>query len=294
MKKLIFIVFLINVFYFSGKNVFCQNQSDIRINEVLVFNDSSIVDEHNKRGPWIELFNTAYNKVNIGECYISNDRNNPKKFKIIKGAANCYIESQGYLLFWADGDTSKGVNHLNFTLQDGDFLAFYDADENLIDSITLQNQQSNVSFGYVTDGIGEKGILKQATPNGTNSPEEKITSSQMFLKLDPWGIGMAIIAMSVVFTALMFLYLIFRQIGLKFKSDRAKNALIKEGKLEEASKIQDEADGNVYAAIGLALHMYTSELHDFEEAVLTINKVSRSYSPWSSKIYGLRQNPDRK
>ncbi|HAH59495.1 MAG TPA: phage tail protein, partial [Bacteroidales bacterium] len=30
------------------------------------------------------------------------------------------------------------------------------------------------------------------------------------------------------------------------------------------------------------------ELHDHEDAVLTIKKVARTYSPWSSKIYGLR------
>jgi len=35
--------------------------------------------------------------------------------------------------------------------------------------------------------------------------------------------------------------------------------------------------------------LYHSQIHDMESFKLTINKVSRNYTPWSSKIYGLRQ-----
>jgi hypothetical protein len=47
------------------------------------------------------------------------------------------------------------------------------------------------------------------------------------------------------------------------------------------------ASGDVYAAIASAIYLYSEELHDVESTVLTINKVSRTYSPWSSKIHGL-------
>ncbi len=45
------------------------------------------------------------------------------------------------------------------------------------------------------------------------------------------------------------------------------------------------------AAIALAIHMYKVEMHDMESLTITLKKVSRIYSPWSSKIYTLRQNP---
>lgn len=48
------------------------------------------------------------------------------------------------------------------------------------------------------------------------------------------------------------------------------------------------------AAIALALKLYQEELHIREAAVITINRVSRIYSPWSSKIHGIRQIPERK
>lgn len=53
------------------------------------------------------------------------------------------------------------------------------------------------------------------------------------------------------------------------------------------AEINDEAA----AAIALAIHMYKSDLHDQESFTITLKKVSKIYSPWSSKIYTLRQNP---
>ncbi len=115
-------------------------------------------------------------------------------------------------------------------------------------------------------------------------------TAEKFEKLDPWGIAMAVIAMGVVFLALLILYISFKYIGFIFTTDWKRRALIKEGKIEEAQHIENSSSGELNAAIGLALYLYKSELHDFESFNLTINKVSRNYSPWSSKIYGIRQN----
>lgn len=63
---------------------------------------------------------------------------------------------------------------------------------------------------------------------------------------------------------------------------------------EEIKKIQKlaltpEKEGEILAVIGLALNMYLEEQHDIEKAALTINRTVKPYSPWSSKIYGVRQ-----
>ena len=52
-----------------------------------------------------------------------------------------------------------------------------------------------------------------------------------------------------------------------------------------------EASGEVFAAIATALHEAAEDVHDIEDTVLTIERVQRTYSPWSSKIYTLRKNP---
>jgi Na+-transporting methylmalonyl-CoA/oxaloacetate decarboxylase gamma subunit len=101
-------------------------------------------------------------------------------------------------------------------------------------------------------------------------------------KADPQGIGMAVIAMSVVFLGLLALYLIYRQSG-RFMSSRGR---VREKKGRPASGVGQEDDA-LYAAVAAAIHLYNAELHDEEATVLTINRVSRTYSPWSSKIHGL-------
>jgi hypothetical protein len=57
--------------------------------------------------------------------------------------------------------------------------------------------------------------------------------------------------------------------------------------VKKSSAVNDE----VAAAISMALHLHLQDVHDYERAVVTIQKVMRPYSPWSSKIYGLRQIP---
>lgn len=58
---------------------------------------------------------------------------------------------------------------------------------------------------------------------------------------------------------------------------------------KDAGPLSEE--GEIYAAIATALYLYTEEKNEFEKLDLTIKKTVRPYSPWSSKIYGLRQHP---
>jgi len=49
--------------------------------------------------------------------------------------------------------------------------------------------------------------------------------------------------------------------------------------------------GEIVAAISLALSLHMQDIHDYEKTVITMQKVMKPYSPWSSKIYGLREKP---
>lgn len=133
-------------------------------------------------------------------------------------------------------------------------------------------------------------IIAQATVVADSLAKSKIAeNSKKFLEIDPWGIGMTFVGMAVVFLSLLLLYTLFYNIT-KALNYRIKLAQRKKGKEIEV-KSEKELSGEVNAAISLALHLYMSELHDRESAILTISKVARTYSPWSSKIYGLRQYP---
>ncbi|MDE5969889.1 MAG: OadG family protein, partial [Muribaculaceae bacterium] len=92
--------------------------------------------------------------------------------------------------------------------------------------------------------------------------------------------------------ALLILCLCFLAISKISERFARANKMAAHGVTEESapSHSTDSDSGEVIAAIGLALRDHF-EAHDQESTILTINKVRRSYSPWSSKIYGLRQNP---
>lgn len=113
-------------------------------------------------------------------------------------------------------------------------------------------------------------------------------NSQRFIEIDPWGIGMTFIGMAVVFLSLLLLYLMLFNIS-KGLNLQLKRTLMKSGIKSAETIIRIEPSAEVNVAIATAMHLYYSELHDIESKVLTINKVARAYSPWSSKIYGIRQ-----
>lgn len=133
-------------------------------------------------------------------------------------------------------------------------------------------------------------FIAQVLQDATDSASVLVhRNSDLFMKIDPYGIGMTVIGYSVVFIALLLLYIIFYNLS-KVMTLNVKRLLKKEGKSDEASNVE-EISGEVNAAIAYAIYLYYNELHDQENPIITINRVSKAYSPWSSKIYGLRQNP---
>jgi Na+-transporting methylmalonyl-CoA/oxaloacetate decarboxylase gamma subunit len=295
----VFSIFLFSIGVFRSNG---QSTTDLRINEILVCNDSNYVDDFGRHSPWIEIFNSAYNKVNIGGLYLTNDLSNPTKYLIPKGQPVTGIPTRSYIVFWADSLTSRGILHLNFKLAAGETIALFESNgKTLIDSMTVPScVASDISFGRLHDGSEMRGFLSKTTPNANNNTEAQITSGEEFRKFDPFGAGMTIIAMGVVFIALALLYFFFkmtaRLLRINIKKQLVARSLTREKAgipaLTEENHSGLEITGEINAVIAMTLFLYQTELHDAENTVLTINIVSRSYSPWSSKIYGLRKLPN--
>jgi len=101
------------------------------------------------------------------------------------------------------------------------------------------------------------------------------------------GVIISIVGIIIVFLALMILYKAFSWISLLISMNN-RQRLKKQGKLtgSESDSLMIPADHS--AAIAMALYLY-NELHDDESNILTIDRVSRIYSPWSSKYYNMRK-----
>ena len=270
-----------------------QRATSMRINEVLVINEDNFVDDYGKRHGWIELFNTSAGTVNIAGCFLTDDKNNPKKYPIPKGDVLTQIPPHQHTLFWADGEPNRGTFHVNFTLDPSkeNYIALYDADgKSLIDEITIPAaQKPDVSYGRIIDGKEEWAQLTKVTPSTNNLTLDSNEKIENFKTNDSLGIGMTITAMAVVFLGLLLLFLIFKQVGKAAIAASKRNAQ-KAGAPVNVNT-PDEVSGEVFAAIATALYEMSDDNHDIEHTVLTIRKVRRAYSPWRSKIYSLRETP---
>ncbi len=103
---------------------------------------------------------------------------------------------------------------------------------------------------------------------------------------------MALIGFLLVFAVLVLLIFVMKAMGWVFtRQKRAAKAAEQGTTAEEHDAMSDQ---EIAAAIITALKLYKSNLHDQESEMLTINRIARAYSPWSSKIHGLTQLPERK
>lgn len=282
-----------------------QRATSLKINEVLVTNEQNYQDDYGLHNAWIEIFNTSFATVNIEGCYLTNDKDNPTKYPIPKGDILTQIKPRQHTLFWADGMPNRGTFHVNFTLDPNkeNYIALYDSNgKTLIDEVTIPAgiladqsyaRQEDGSANWVIKGGGEHSYVTPSTNNMTQDKNEKIEN---FKKHDEDGFGMAIIAMSVVFIGLILLYVSFKIVGniaVKLGKKNAMKAIGITDKAEAKEKNLGSHSGEEAAAIAMALHEFMNDAHDVEDMILTINKVKRTYSPWSSKIYTLRQAPKR-
>ena len=117
------------------------------------------------------------------------------------------------------------------------------------------------------------------------------------LDKDPVGIYVTIVSVVTVLSALIVLFLLIQLFAkVMVKSAQKKAAKSKtRGMLVDDMKVSVPAgcDSVVNGAIALAVKLNKAEMHDRESDVITINKVARVYSPWSSKIHGLTPMPER-
>lgn len=282
-----------------------QSQGDMRFNEYLVKNISDFQDDFGQHSSWFELFNTSYGTVDIGGCFLSNDPDNLKKYIIPKGDVLTKIKPRQHVLFWADKNPYRGTFHVNFTLDESDTLYFVASDgKTILDKIFVRKDLAdNQSFGRTDDGIGSTDgsgegweIRGWTSPSTNNSGVDGKTKSQIMKEQDPSGLILTLTAMGTVFSALIILCLVFKLVGHLAVNKLQKKATAATAGSENSTVNVKETSAETFAAIAFALHLFQeeNESHDEESLTITLSHTDRTYSPWSSKIYTLRQTPSIK
>jgi hypothetical protein len=286
---------IVILLFFSGLTlVNAQKNVGLRLNEILVFNETNCVDNYGMHSSWIEIYNPANTYVNIGGLYLTDDLNNPTKCWIPKGDRSTMMEPKSYLLIWADGKPERGIFHLNFDLKNAKTIALFDANgTKLLDKIEIaQPQKTDVTYGRLSNAATGCVFLDKSTPGTRNDLSMKVSADDQFETAEPSGTNINMKSILIALFAFGVIFLIYKILTQYFskKSSSVEIVKEKEKQLEKTVK-EGEIPGEVNAAIAMALYLYQNDLHDFENAVLTMQRVSRTYSPWSSKIYSLRKLP---
>lgn len=107
--------------------------------------------------------------------------------------------------------------------------------------------------------------------------------------LDSLTWTIVVVGIGIVFLSLLIVYWFFRYILTFILNFKLKSFARKKGiDPTEVLTVKTIQSGEVNAAIAMALYQYFNELHDVESGVMTIKRVSRHYSPWSSKLYNMK------
>ncbi len=137
----------------------CKKEEDkdpviknIVINELLAVNSTIVSDQNGEFDDWFELFNLTEADIDISGYYLSDNDSKTSKWKIPPGTI---IKGNGYLVIWADKDTTQAGLHANFKLSSGgEELVFSQPDLSVIDEISYPAQTAELSYSRVPDGTG--------------------------------------------------------------------------------------------------------------------------------------------
>ncbi len=151
------------------------NTRQLYINELLASNTSVNQDGNGDFDDWIEIYNASSEDIDIGGFYITDDLMEPTFCQIpTNQPLETTVPAGGFLLLWADGESSEGPLHLDFKLSaDGESVGLSDDDTHgnvMIDAINFGKQTEDVSFGRSTDGGDEWVPMQNPTPGTSNTP----------------------------------------------------------------------------------------------------------------------------
>ena len=289
---------------FSTTTMYGQGAKNIRINEILTNNTASIVDEFGNREAWIELENTSFTTYNIRGMYFTTDRSVldpqmsvPERIKrmsvIPSGDSRTQIGGRQHLVFFCNSNPAQGKLHLSLPVPMSEpvWIGFYNGNaEELIDSVTVPALAADQSYARHGNAWSVKSA-ENVTPGIENFIKTDETKDAKLKREDPYGIGITLLAMGIVFFCLAVLFLFFWIFGLIMRHiDTAKKvadvqpikAVTKTvevthdiahttGNLLQDGLEKKGIDKEVYiAVISMALKQYQDDVHDVESGVITI------------------------
>lgn len=263
-----------------------QNVTDLVITEVMVDNQESVTDDFGRHPAWIEVLNSSQGTINFGGCYWTDDLGDLTKSPILKGDRRTMLGPRQVTLFYEGGDGVTGTFYLNFALKPGSTLYLISNNgRTIIDSINIPEgiPEGKSVCKFARDAKGAefgKEEISTPSPMVLNGSGLSKTRAESIKETDPHGWTLTVTCVTVVFAALIILFMIYNMLGKIFT-----------GGLRITSKKKESGitDPEEAAAIAMAIHMYFNEnTHDQESFALTMRPKD---SEWNGKNLLTRKKP---
>lgn len=304
MKK---IVFLFGLLIAASQWSFAQMDKSIKLNEVMTRNATNLQDEYGNRGPWVEIANVSHSTYNIRGMYITTDRavldedmSVPERIKrmsiIPNGEPRTNLSGQQHLVLYLNSNPAKGALHLTVNVDSVKpvWIALYNGNATqLLDSITIPVMKADQSYARVARDVNNWEIkpYDAVTPGISNHIQVSESKIDKLKREDPYGFGITVLAMGIVFACLLSLFIFFYFFGLFMRHRTAAKKVAALPPLNVGVKTVEKAieigqktniilqDGlktkgipkEVYiAVIGMALKEYQDNVHDTESGIITI------------------------
>lgn len=296
---------ILGILFLGVTSMMAQGAYNIKINEVMTGNVSSIQDEFGSHDSWVELVNTAYSSYNVRGMYITTNRAvlDPKmkaadRMKLMSiipnGETRTALSARQHVVFYLNSNPAEGNLHLTMKLDStSNWVALYDGNAiDLIDSVSIPQLKPNCSLARISDG-NAKWVVKApdaVTPGIQNFIQVTESKVDKLKRDDPHGFGITVLSMGIVFACLALLWLFFSIIGWAFSRTKKVTPVVKTVKAANEVRhktsviLQDGIkskgiDKEVYiAVISMALKQYLDDVHDVESGVITIKPRQKTWA----------------
>ena len=312
-------ILLSGILLTSASAMMAQGAKNIRINEVLTNNTSSIQDEYGQREAWIELENTSFTTYNVRGMYFTTDRSVldpnmsvPERIKrmsvIPSGDTRTQIGGRQHLVFYCNSTPAQGKLHLSLKVPMSEplWIGFYNGNATeLIDSVSVPALAADQSFARQNSTSWAVKSAENVTPGIENFIKTDETKDAYLKREDPHGFGITLLAMGIVFFCLAVLFVFFWLFGAIMRHlDTAKKVAYTQPikpitKTVEVTHDLAHATGNILqdglktkgidkevyiAVIAMALKQYQDDVHDVESGIITIKSKNTDWTDEYSQM----------
>lgn len=315
--------FLLGVLLLCSGFSFAQMEKSIKLNEIQTCNNAGLQDEYGRHEAWLEIANVSYSTYNIRGMYITTDRSvldakmsvpdRVKRMSVIpSGDSRTQMSARQHIVFYCNSNPAQGALHLSVKIDASKptWIALYNGNGvDLVDSVTVPVMAADQSFARVKDGAAEWQVkpAEAVTPGIGNYIQISESKIAKLKREDPYGFGITILSMGIVFFCLALLFVFFSLFGLfmRHRSAAKKVANIQPIKVgvktvEKTVEIGHVAnnllqdglktkgrDKEIYiAVISMALKQYQEDVHDVESGIITIKP---KHTDWNGEYIQMTQ-----